>query len=142
MAKWDELRAATLARLAREDEHTLLIEIYLEEGEVGRALETLKQMQGTSRWLWGSDRLAVEVAQAAEKEQPREAIRLYTEAAERLIAGRGRGNYATAATYLTRVRDLYRRLDAAATWETTITRLRESNPRLRALKDELNKAGL
>ncbi|MGD2178197.1 MAG: hypothetical protein PVG71_10285 [Anaerolineae bacterium] len=79
---------------------------------------------------------------AAEQERPREAIRLYADAVNELIAARGRQNYATAATYLTRVRDLYRRLGEAPTWETYIARLLENNRRLRALRDELNKVGL
>jgi uncharacterized Zn finger protein len=140
--RWDDLRAAILSRLAEEQEDRLLLEIYLEEGEVDRALKTLKEMRETSRWRWRSDRLSVDVARAAEAERPREAIRLYREAVSELIAARGRHNYATAATYLARVRDLYRRLGEESTWESYIVQLRESNPRLRALKDELKKAGL
>jgi uncharacterized Zn finger protein len=140
--RWDDLRAAILSRLAEEERDKLLIEIYLEEGEVDRALKTLQEMREASRWRWQSDRLSVDVARAAEAERPREAIRLYVGAAHELIGRRGRGNYAEAATYLIRVRDLYRRLGEASTWETYITELRESSPRLRALKDELKKAGL
>lgn len=140
--RWDDLRAAILSRLAEEQEDRLLLEIYLEEGEVDRALETLEEMRGASRWRWRSDRLSVDVARAAEAERPREAIRLYGDAVNELIAARGRDNYAVAATYLTRVRDLYRRLDEESAWDTYITQLREKNPRLRALKDELKKAGL
>jgi len=143
MEGWDDLRSAILSRLAEEDRYMLLIEIYVEEGEVDRALETLEEMRGTtSRWRWRSDRLSVDVARAAEAERPRQAIRLYGEAVEELIAARGRHNYATAATYLTRMRDLYRRLGEASTWERYIVQLRDSNPRLRALKDELKKAEL
>lgn len=47
-----------------------------------------------------------------------------------------------ASTYLVRVRDLYRRLGEQETWQTFIADLRGQNSRLRALKDELNKAGL
>jgi uncharacterized Zn finger protein len=64
------------------------------------------------------------------------------ERAERLIAARGRGNYAEAATYLVRVRDLYHRLGEPETWQTLIADLREQNRQLPALQDELNKAGL
>jgi uncharacterized Zn finger protein len=119
-----------------------LIRIYLAAGEMDRALETLVKLRAAFRWGWGSEQLSIEVAGAAEENRPREAIRLYLEAAEQLIAQRGRGNYAVAASYLTCVRDLYRRLDEAAAWETTIAKLREDNRRLRALKDELSKAGL
>ena len=141
LGPWEEMRAALLARLADGEQHDLLTEIHLDEEEVGRALETLKQVQA-SRWGWGSGQLAIRVAQAAEEGRPREAIRIYVERAERLIAARGRGNYAEAAQHLARVRDLYRRLGERGTWQAFVANLREENRRLRALKDELSKAGL
>jgi len=143
LRRWDEVRAATLARLTDEEKYRLLTEIHLEEGEVGRALESMEKI-GTSRWGWtrASRSLRIQVAQAAEVSRPREAIRLYMEAVERLIAARGRSSYAEAAGYLVRVRELYRCLGEPATWDTLIASLREQNRRLPALKDELNKAGL
>jgi uncharacterized Zn finger protein len=140
--RWEALRAAVLSRLDAEERHHLLVEIYLDEGEMDRALETLDQWRGASRWRRADDRLSMQVARAAERERPRAAIRLYVEAVAQLIARRGRGNYAVAAAHLIRVRDLYRRLEEETAWEALITGLREKNPRLRALKDELNKAGL
>jgi tetratricopeptide (TPR) repeat protein len=141
LGRWEELQAALLARLADEGQHILLTEIHLEEEEVDRALEALEKVQA-SRWGWGGGQLAIHVARAAEENRPREAIRIYVERAERLIAARGRGNYAEAAQYLVRVRDLYRRLGEQGTWRAFVADLREENRRLRALKDELNKAGL
>jgi uncharacterized Zn finger protein len=141
--QWDSLRAAVLTRLADEGRFGLSTEIYLEEGEIDRALETLEQ-PGAPRWGWAraGSPLRIRVAEAAEESRPRAAIRIHKEAVERLIAARGRGNYAAAARHLIRVRDLYRRLGEAATWETLIADLREQNRRLPALQDELNKAGL
>jgi uncharacterized Zn finger protein len=141
--KWDALRTATLARLADEEQHQLLTEIHLEEGDVDRALESLETI-GTSRWGWprASRQLRIQVARAAEVDRPREAIRLYMAVVEKLIAARGRGNYAEAAGYLIRVQDLYHRLGEPATWDALIADLRERNRRLRALKEELGKAGL
>lgn len=141
LERWDKLRTATLARLADDEQYRLLTEIHLEEGEVDQALETVEQVRG-SPWGWGSGQLSIRVAQAAEESQPRAAIRIYVERTERLIAARGRGNYAEAAGYLVRVRDLYHRLSEPETWDTLIIGLREQNRRLSALKDELNKAGL
>lgn len=43
LRRWDELRAAILARLADEEKYHLLTEIYLEEGEVDRALESVEK---------------------------------------------------------------------------------------------------
>jgi uncharacterized Zn finger protein len=143
LQKWDELRTATLARLADEEQHRLLTEIHLEEEDIDRALESLERI-GTSRWgwPWTSRQLRIQVARAAETGRPLEAIRLYMAVVEQLIAARGRGSYAEAAGYLVRVRDLYHRLGEPATWDALIAGLRERNRRLRALKDELGKAGL
>jgi len=143
LERWDDLRAAILSRLANEGQYRLLTEIHLEEGEVDRALETLEQIgAGRWEWDWAGSPLRIQVAQAAEESRPREAIRLYMEAVERLIAARGRGSYTEAATYLVRVREVYQRLGERETWETLIAGLREHNRRLRALHDELNRAGL
>jgi uncharacterized Zn finger protein len=131
-----------LSRLDAEERHHLLIAIHLDEDEIDRALETLDRWQAASRWRRLDGRLSMRVARAAEKERPRAAIHLYVEAVEALIARRGRGNYAVAAAHLSRVRDLYRRLGEENAWEVLITGLRKMNPRLRALKDELDKAGL
>jgi uncharacterized Zn finger protein len=143
LGRWDDLRAAVLARLADEGRFGLSTEIYLEEGEIDRALEIVEQ-PGAPKWGWAraGSPLRIRVAEAAEESRPQAAIRIYREAIERLIAARGRGNYAAAARHLIRVRDLYRRLGEAATWETLIADLREQNRRLPALRDELNKAGL
>jgi len=139
--RWDELRAATLSRLADEEQHHLLTEIHLQEGDVDRALKTLEQVRASARG-WGYAPLSVQVAQAAEESRPRAAIGIYVERAERLIAARGRGNYREAAQYLTRVRDLYHRLGEGGSWDALIAGVRDQNRRLRALKDELKKAGL
>lgn len=136
------MRQAVLARLDAEERHHLLVEIHLDEEEIDQALETLDRWRTPSRWRRADDRLSMRVARAAEKERPRAAIHLYVEAVTALIAYRGRGNYAVAATHLSCVRDLFRRLGEEAAWEGLITGLREMNPRLRALKDELDKAGL
>jgi uncharacterized Zn finger protein len=141
IGQWDGWRKAFLSRLAENEQHHLLVEIYLDEGQIERALETLERLR-TSRWGWGGGSLAIQVAQAAEKGHPREALRIYVEQAEGRIAIRGRDNYATAASYLVRVRDLYHRLGESRAWKIYIAELRDRNRRLRALKDELSKAGL
>ncbi|MDY7076215.1 MAG: SWIM zinc finger family protein, partial [Chloroflexota bacterium] len=117
LERWDELRTAILARLADDEKYRLLTEIHLEEGGIDRALETLKQVRA-SAWGWGGGPLSIQVAQAAEESRPQEAIRIYVERAGQLIAARGRGNYAEAARYLCRVRDLHHRLDEQEAWET------------------------
>jgi len=138
--RWDDERRQILARLEAQNNYRLLTEIHLEEGAVDQALETVERVR--QGWGWGDPSLRLRVAQAAEKPYPQEAIRIYVAEAQQLIKRRGRGNYATAATYLARVRDLYHSLGQEAEWEAFIAGLREQNRRLPALQDELNKAGL
>jgi uncharacterized Zn finger protein len=149
LERWNDLRADILSRLADEGKYDLLTEVYLEEEEIDLALKVVEQTRTSGRgpgWGWMYVRvgrpLRMRVARAAEGKRPREAIRLYTEAIERLIAARGRGNYAEAAGYLARVRDVYHQLEEPGTWQTLIADLREQNRRLPALQDELNKASL
>ncbi|MFC2036949.1 hypothetical protein ACFLYD_03120 [Chloroflexota bacterium] len=82
------------------------------------------------------------MAQAAEADHPHAALEIYRSRAERLIAARGRANYQIAVEHLLRVRALHRRLSEEATWNTYIARLREDHRRLRALREELDIAGL
>jgi hypothetical protein len=137
---WETQRGTLLARLGDNEHHRLLTEVHLEEGEIDRALETLGQVLAT-RWGRGGD-LAIRVAQATEETRPRAALQLYVQEAESLIHARGRGNYATATTYLVRVRALYHQMGEPGAWEGYIARLKEDNRRLRALKEELDKAKL
>ena len=105
LQQWAAVRAKCLGRLKQEGNLALLTEIYVLEEEIDRALETLERYSRQHRW--GRNTLALSVAQAAEESRPRDAIRLYLEEVERLIADRGRGNYAEAASYLLRVRAVY-----------------------------------
>jgi ATP/maltotriose-dependent transcriptional regulator MalT len=142
---WQALRPSVLGRLEHERQYALLTEIHLRDDEVAQALAAVKQASPGSfpyAYAYGGEPLPIRVAQAAERDYPREAIALYSAAAERLIRGHGRDNYAVAARYLARVRDLYQRLGEGAMWDTLITDIRAQNRRLRALKEELDRAGL
>ena len=139
--QWTDLRTKTLESLVQKREHILLTEIFLEEGKVDRAIESLEQAKAANRY-WGGFALQVKVAQAASEQRPRESIRLYLQLAESLILQRGRGNYAQAAGYLQPVRDVYLRLGEPQTWEALIANLREQHRNLPALRDEFNRAGL
>ena len=86
--------------------------------------------------------MSLKVAQAVERNRPRDAIRLYVTEVERLIAARGRGNYAEAAIYLLRVRTVYEKMGEEKSWRTLIAKIREQNRRLPAMQDEFNQVGL
>lgn len=142
LGTWEHLRPQILARLAQEQQHALLTEIHLREGEIEQALQTLPQAAGSVWGGYGEAPLSIRVAQAAEEQYPRDAIRIYTTVAQRLIQQQGRENYATAARYLARVRDLYRRLGEETAWSDLIGAIRQQHKRLRALQEELSRAGL
>jgi uncharacterized Zn finger protein len=140
---WTELRAEVLAKLDQSRQHHLLVEIYLDEREIDLALKALEEARKSAKYRWDYPYgLELEVAKAAEAGHPREAIRLYMRAVEQLIDQRGRENYVEAAVFLKTVRALYERLGEQEVWQELISGLKERNRTLRALKDELHKAGL
>jgi uncharacterized Zn finger protein len=141
LGTWETLHIEILSRLSREKQHTLLTEIYLKEGQVDRALESVKRVT-TGMWGMYQPALSIQVAQAAEPSHPQESIRIYVDAARESIQARGRDNYTMAAKYLSRVRKLYRRLGEDKTWQALIADIRQQNSSLRALKEELSKVGL
>jgi hypothetical protein len=135
---WEKLRIQMLTEMANRKEYNLLTKIYLEEGEIDRALETLKCTQVSA---WGPN-LQVEVARAAEKTRPHAAIKLYHQLAKALINVRGRDNYRQACTYLSRARNLSKRVGQEEKWSRYIEALRERNRNLRALMEELSNTGI
>jgi uncharacterized Zn finger protein len=135
LGDWPERKETILSGLTQKEDYALLTQIYLLEKEMDAALTTLPKIRFTRG-------LAMEVAEAAEVTHPREAIQLYRQQIERLIAGRGRSNYAEAAGYLVRVKKLYQRVSEVDIWQQYIQAIRDQKPRLPALLDELKQAGL
>ncbi|MFQ5611684.1 MAG: SWIM zinc finger domain-containing protein, partial [Anaerolineae bacterium] len=137
LGQWDHTRAELLAELEAKGSWAILIEVALDEEDIPRALELLPRLRG-----WYGGNFELRVAQAAEAGYPQAALDIYRSQAERLIDRRGRENYRAAAGLLARVRGIYRRQKDTAAWEQYVASLREEHRRLRALQDELNKAGL
>jgi uncharacterized Zn finger protein len=104
---------------------------------VARALELLPRVE---RHGWQDYRQ--EVAEAAEKERPREALALYQEMAECAIGERQRSSYQKAGQHLKRAKALYKRLEEQDDWDAYLRELRERYANLPALQDELRKARL
>jgi len=149
--RWGTFRQELLAFLEQTKRSTLLIQIAMDEGDIDHALHLLKGMakkdsRGTTYndgyGYYGFGDIALEVARAAEETRPHEAIELYRQSAERLIALRDRKNYQAACKYLAKMRELYEKLGEHEAWKSYVTALREQNRNLRALKEELVKAGL
>jgi hypothetical protein len=139
--RWNDLRQGVLRRLTRDGQHVLLTEIALREGDIVAALTSLAKIRGA--FVTGAgEPLSIRVARAAEKSHPREAIGLYRAAAEQLINAQGRESYRLAAGQLQRVRALLVGLGEEQQWRALIAGLREEHKRLRALREELDRAGL
>ena len=148
--EWESVRLRTLNRLAQDSRQaTLLIHIHLMEKDAARALQVLQSVDrypqngyGMRVMAQGLAALRIQVAQAAEPEFPNAAIEIYTRAVFGLIEARGRENYATVAQHLLRLRALYAQIGDPGRFTSLLQNLRHSNKQLRALKDELRKAGL
>jgi len=137
---WAVLRSEILASLTAKAHYSVLTQIHLLEDNIGQALEALQIVSEQSIWRFYS--LSLEVAEAAEDSHPDDSIRLYLNEAERLIGGRGRGNYAEAARRLSSARAVYHKTGRTAQWNTLIANIREKYRRLPAMQDEFNRAGL
>jgi catechol 2,3-dioxygenase-like lactoylglutathione lyase family enzyme len=151
LGRWETVRPDLLAFLEKSRNISLLIQIALDEGNIDNALQLLKGIAkkdihgytynyGYSYYRHGN--IDLEVARAAEETRPHEAVELYQQHVERLIAQRGRQNYQEACKYLAKIRTLYEKLAEGEVWTSYITALREQNRNLRALKEELANAAL
>lgn len=147
LQQWDVLRAKILERLVQDARYgSLLVECYLSENEIKLAIQASRQAQKATPAAWGmygyGAPLRIRVAQAAEKDFPWDAIDFYMRTVSALIDRRGRESYTTAAQYLLRVRELYKRVGDPGRFTSIMQNLRDANKKLRALKEELDKVGL
>ena len=88
-----------VSRLRSEQRPSLLVEIFLAEGEIEDALEAFTALRNRPEMMWNSA-LAMQVAEAAEESHPDEAIEIYIAEAEQAITGRNRAAYQAASHYL------------------------------------------
>ena len=141
--QWAVVRLETLDKLSKNKQFALLVEIYLDEGEIDQALETLEQARAIVRHQWEYPHsLELRVAKEAESSRPESAIQLYLNQIHSLIGRRGRDNYAEAANYMKGIQRIYKRLGRQEEWRSLIASLRLENRNLPAFQDELKKAAL
>lgn len=139
LGRWAELRPKVIERLAKGKNQALMARIALIDQDVAAALElTPLLLDGP----YADTELLLEIAQAAEAGQPDDAIWLYLQLAELLIKQQNRASYASAAQILLRAREVHRRTGRMAAWPGVIDTVRQGYKRLRALQDELKRAGL
>jgi len=146
--RWETLRPELLAFVEQKGKTTLLIEIAIDEEEIDKALELLKKLKKTGLYGYSytsgytGPSIELAVARAAKKTHPHEAIQIYQQRAERLIAEKSRKSYQGACTQLVEAKSLYKELGEDKTWANYISSLRQQYKHLPALRDEMMKAGL
>jgi hypothetical protein len=150
LGRWDSVRTDLRATLEQKQQLALLARVFLDAGELDRALEVVPRLQAAAggQFSFGhldpqtGEDMRLVVARAAEETRPQAAIATYRALAEGLIEARGRPNYQRAADLLARVRMLHQRLGEEAYWRAYIEDLRQRTRTLRALAEELTAAGL
>jgi hypothetical protein len=138
---WDRLRPRFEVQLEALERYDALIELALEDGNIEAALRWVDRLPGRDPFGRASE-LRRQVADDAVRDYPQEALVLYAEEAETLIAGRNRMKYQSAAELLLVMRDIYTRLGQRDTFEAYLAALRVEYQRLSALQQELTSAGL
>lgn len=141
---WPETQSDLLRKLEAQNNYSFLTQIYVDEKRAADALAALAQAEKSQpqRYYGTSTPLRLSVAKMAEESHPHAAIDIFLAEVQREIKGRQRESYASAARYLRQVKTIYSRLDEIGAWDALISQLRQENKRLRALQDELVKAGL
>ncbi len=136
--RWGDFHTHIITELENKKDYNFLTRIYLLEKEAGLALITLEKLNPQ----WGDYSLRIEVARAAKKQYPQEAVQLFVNEAERFINYRSRDNYSQAALCLREIRDVYHALKETQSWDKLIADIRERYKKLPALQDELNQLKL
>lgn len=145
LGRWEALGPALVSFLKGGPYTDTLIRVHLLEGEIDLALEAVREMQERGHWRpygFSEHDPRLEVAKAAEETRPRPAMEIYRQYAEGLIAQRSRPYYQEACKLLKRVRSQHERLGELDVWTSYAAKLRDSNRKLRALKEEMADAGL
>jgi uncharacterized Zn finger protein len=132
LERWESVRADLIAFLEKSHFRHMLVDIYLDEGN----LDAAERVAGQT-YFYGDIR--PRVARAAEKVDPRRAIALYQELATEQIKHKHRTAYSQAVEYLQRTKKLLHTLGKSEMWDAYLANLRKSYPTLRALQEELNR---
>lgn len=148
---WPELRRELLAALHKLGHWSTTIDIHLSDGEIGDAITALHEAETPRKprsgapyygWAYSLPAYQMKVAAAAEESHPQESIRIYRKLAEVEIGHRNRDHYKQAADYLARVKTLQESTGAQDEWASLISEVRLHHKSLRALREELDIAGL
>jgi hypothetical protein len=143
-AAWTEIRQNLISHLRSGQDWTVLVDVYLDEGDVAAAIDAFDRrgkQQRPGTWYamsTGFGDQELNLARAAERDYPDRAVSIYRKKAEGMIGYRQRSSYQVAAGYLARVKEILVRGDRAEEWATLIGELRTTYKSLRALREELD----
>ncbi|MFO1096014.1 MAG: hypothetical protein U0992_22315 [Planctomycetaceae bacterium] len=135
--RWPELADELLDVAGRAANPEERLRILIEECREAELLREVKAAQASGRRF--SDRLLEDVAARLEKRHPEEAIDLYLQVSERLIASRRAGNYVAAAELLCRARRLYQSTGREQEWNQRIKDIASRHSRRRAFWQQLRR---
>ncbi len=147
---WTDLRPKLLGQLRKQKAWTVLVDVYLDEGDVAAAIDAYgqhteqfrKDRWYTPAWGYGAADQDMRLARAAEADYPDQAVAIYRQQAETMIGQRSRAHYKVAAEHLAQVKDILTRHNRADEWKSLIAGLRVEHKTLRALREELDALGL
>ncbi len=141
---WPVIRREVIEHLQKLNQKNLLIEIYLDEKNLEKAMKALTTMAQQVDHYVNSYYLllALRVAAAVRHQHPQFALKIYQEVVEHLIEERNRESYQRACDHLQTIRSIYQDLQQVDQWNHYLKALLQTYRRLTALKDELYQAQL
>lgn len=147
LGTWEGIHQQIIAILRAKKYYQMLMHVHIMEKNWKEGWTLLKDIphppkQGqnfvVSDFNIGLD---IVIALASYRDHPQQAIPVLIKYVYTAISERNRAAYAQAVEYLKALQEAYDNLDDIDTWETLIEKIRKEFPKLRALHDELNKAG-
>lgn len=144
LGNWDEVRKTIIKDLEKREQYALLVQAYLHDEEWDAAWKLLPKAlnrKANPYGWWGED-LEFRVAEKSCHALPEKALPVYIRSIRGHIDARNRDAYAQAAELLVEVQEMYDQTDDEESWLKLIEGIRQEFKKLRALQDELNKAGL
>jgi uncharacterized Zn finger protein len=143
--QWALLRQEIIDHFKGIPDELLLIEIYLDEKEIEKAIEAFDKISHLYYYSFKDTHyvlLALRLADSARARFPRFSLKIYQELVEDLIEERGRESYRQACDHLKTIRSVFEDLQQRDEWEAYLRALMQTYRRLKAFQDEINRAGL
>ncbi len=145
LGNWEQIRQEILDFLKSLNDQTLLVEIYLDEKDLARAIDTFNLTTFKTVGVFKDTNhslLGLRLASAARHKYPHFAIQLYQEVVQYLIEERNRESYRQACNYLTIMREIYQEIFSIKDWNAYLKNFIQTYSRFRALRDEMRQSGL